>query len=130
MKIEEAIERFEREIRENENIIRTVGAFNSKGLSNTNEICKMAIEALKEKLATEKNEPLTLEDLKQLESGPIYVVPLDPQLVKNGWQEWCVWWAKDEQAMVPGIEYTSWHLADYGTKWIAYRQEPKEENHG
>lgn len=93
MKIEEAIEHFEREIRENENIIRTVGAFNSKGLSNTNEICKMAIEALKEKLAAEKNEPLTIkiEDVDMdemreiLRRNPMAIHLYDPR-PKGKWE--------------------------------------------
>lgn len=94
------------------------------------EAARMAIEALKEKLEAEKNEPLTMEELEKMETGPVYVVPSDPWMVNHGWKEWCVWLAKDKLAMIPGIEYKDWNLKDYGKEWIAYRREPKEVDHG
>lgn len=90
----------------------------------------MAIEALKEKKEAEKNEPLTLEEMDKIGTGPIYVVPKDPQLVKKGWKDWCVWDSNEKKAFVPGIAYKTWDIEDYGKEWIAYLREPEEYNHG
>ena len=84
------------------------------------EAVDMAIAALKEKKKAEKNKPLTKEELDKMGTGPIYVVPKDPQLVKKGWKDWCVWDSKEKKAFVPGIAYKAWDIEDYGEEWIAY----------
>lgn len=83
----------------------------------------MAIDALQEKAEREDPKPLTIEELRQMDGCPVYVVPLEPD--KKEWEEWCV--MDGEDAYVPGIEYWAWHINKYDVTWIAYRHKPKED---
>lgn len=73
------------------------------------------------------NEPLTLEQLREMDGEPVYVVPAN-EYSELG--KWCVVSIGDSDdyscALVPGVEYWSWKFEDYGEQWIAYRR-PKEE---
>lgn len=93
------------------------------------EAVDMAIAALKEKKEAEKNEPLTMEEICDMETGPIYVVPLNPNYCKY-WKEWCAWDSNEKNAFVPGNAYKTWDIEDYGKEWIAYLREPEEVNRG
>ena len=88
------------------------------------EAMNMAIAALREKEARENQKPLTIEELWKMHDEPVYVVPLGKSRKDKLWKEWCV--MQDDTAYVPGIEYWSWKIADYGDLWIAYRHKPKE----
>ena len=89
----------------------------------------IVIEALEEKKEAEKNEPLTMEEICDMETGPIYVVPLNPNYCKY-WKEWCAWDSNEKNAFVPGNAYKTWDIEDYGKEWIAYLREPEEVNRG
>lgn len=82
------------------------------------EAVKMSLEALLEKAERENPAPLTLEELLQMEGEPVWV---------KHWHggEWIiVYWDYVER-----IAYTRkacLHKHEYGEKWIAYRNKPKE----
>lgn len=77
-----------------------------------------AIEALTEKLQRLENPPLTLEELKQMEGKPVYVVD-----TYMGIKQWyivgeCDWFTD-------GYEDAD---TEYEENWLAYRHEKGEEN--
>lgn len=77
---------------------------------------------------TPLNEPLTLNELREMDGEPVYVVP------QNEYSElgkWCVVSIGDSDdyscALVPGVEYWSWKFDAYGEQWLAYRRPPEGE---
>lgn len=83
------------------------------------------LDAIREKRERENPKPLTIEELRQMNGQPVYVVPQDEFHDRKYWEEWCV--LDSDEAVPPGIEYWSWALEDYGKTWTAYRHKPKEE---
>lgn len=71
---------------------------------------------------TPPNEPLTLDELREMNGEPVWVVPI----VKCKWatRQWCVLAA--DEALIPGVDHWWWSFEGYGETWIAYRR-PKEE---
>lgn len=94
------------------------------GLTRNIESREKAIAALREQEERENPKPLTIEELRQMDGEPVYVIPLEKSLKDKSWEEWCV--MDGDEAEVPGIEYWSWNLSAYGKTWIAYRHKPKE----
>lgn len=84
----------------------------------------MAAEALREKEARENPQPLTFEELRQMDIEPVWVVPAKDQCMIP---EWCVYENEYGIAYIPGYEGWKWELKNYGKTWIAYRHKPKEE---
>lgn len=89
-----------------------------------------AITALREKLEREQNEPLTLEQLRQMDGQPVWVET--PGVRKYG--RWAIVEGVDteygEQTLYLHGDFT---CRDYGTTWMAYRHRPAmpgEEQHG
>ncbi|WP_368234793.1 hypothetical protein [Anaerotruncus rubiinfantis] len=85
----------------------------------------MALEALREKAARENPEPLTLEELRQMDGEPVWCCSC-----LNGRSEW---------AILRAVEMSkTWFVAlggatqgfgdkdTYGKTWLAYREKPKE----
>lgn len=74
---------------------------------------------------TPPNEPLTIEQLREMDGQPVYVVPENEHSELGGW---CVIdiFDSDEYsaALVPGVDYWSWHFTSYGDQWLAYRRPP------
>jgi len=77
------------------------------------------LDALREKLERENQKPLTIEELRQMNGKPVWIVWSDNRIKSQ-------WW-------IPG-DY-SWYVMEfddpimerrYGEKWIAYRHKPKE----
>lgn len=117
MTIEEAIERLE-------------GRYMNVSMCGTsekamveNEAINMAITALRAQQEAEKNEPLTLEELKAMCGKPVWVQPpKDP--IYGRW------------AIVDGVDVarnklflvSDFTCHDYGTVWIAYRKEQEAPN--
>ena len=78
------------------------------------------------------NEPLTLDELRQMDGEPVWVS------VSNNWREsgvsegWCIVRFHSEDDRVRVYVYDTRHGArffaqqDYGESWIAYRQKPEE----
>lgn len=75
----------------------------------------------------EKNEPLTIEELQQLDEQPVWV---KPEGAKAGHGMWCVVsynrLTRRVEAFIPGIENTWFEGEEYGKTWQAYRHKPKE----
>lgn len=92
----------------------------------------MAITALQEKAEREDPKPLTLEELRQMDGEPVWVVDLRPKSVNK----YCVisisaplkYQDIDHYnvAYIPGTEHDWYSFDEYGKIWIAYRHKPKE----
>ena len=83
------------------------------------EALDMAISALRQQeTVTNRNEPLTLDELRQMPCEPVYIVA-----------GYVSWW---DIVSFAGMEYLylkaegSLPLRDYGKNWTAYRQKPEE----
>ena len=79
------------------------------------EALDMAISALREQVAADKdagkNEPLTLDELREMDGEPVWLVN------QNGGR-WVI---------MSGVYlWNSRKNADYGKTWLAYRQKPEE----
>ena len=76
----------------------------------------------------EQNEPLTIEQLREMDGEPVYVVPAN-EYSELG--KWCVISIGDSDdyscAIVPGVEYWSWKFDSYGEQWLAYRRPPERQ---
>ena len=87
------------------------------------EALDMAIAAL-----SPPNEPLTLDELREMDGEPVYVVPENEYSELGGW---CVISADDSDdyscALVPGIDCWGWRFEAYGEQWLAYRRPPEGE---
>ena len=89
------------------------------------EALDMAVSALQQQDSADKdfgkNEPLTLEELRDMPCEPVYIVV------------GCAsWW---DIVSYAGMEYLylkvegSLPFRDYGKNWTAYRQKPEEDKH-
>ena len=102
------------------------------------ESCRMEHVQLRAWLAElreikrERNTPLTIDELRQMDGEPVWVS------VSNNWREsgvsegWCIVRFHSEDDRVRVYVYDTRHGArffaqqDYGESWIAYRQKPEE----
>ena len=78
---------------------------------------------------TQPNEPLTLEELREMDGEPVYVVPANEFSELGGW---CVISTSDcgdeySAAYVPGVDCWCWRFDSYGEQWLAYRRPPEGE---
>ena len=77
---------------------------------------------------TPPNEPLTLEQLREMNGEPVYVVPVN-EFSELG--KWCVLSVDDSDdyscALVPGIDCWAWRFEAYGETWLAYRRPPERQ---
>ena len=83
------------------------------------EALDMAISALRQQeTVTNRNEPLTLDEMRQMPCEPVYIVA-----------GYVSWW---DIVSFAGMEYLylkvegSLPFGDYGKNWTAYRQKPEE----
>ena len=90
---------------------------------------ELAITALRDQLAREKNEPLTWKELKSMEGNPVYLVVLgEPDQTM-----WAIALNTYDQNGHEFIKLASKIYHDngcgdlYGKTWRAYRYEPKGE---
>lgn len=65
---------------------------------------------------TVKNEPLTLEDLRNMKGEPVWIVWPDGRIASQWWIVGSSQWYM--------MEFDDDGQRDYGTKWIAYRRNP------
>ena len=82
------------------------------------EALDIAISALREQVVADKdagkNEPLTLDELREMDGEPVWLVN------QNGGR-WVI---------MSGVYlWNSRKNADYGKTWLAYRQKPEEADH-
>lgn len=77
-------------------------------------------------VGVEPNEPLTLEQLREMDEQPVYVVPVNEHSELGGWCVIDVFDSDDYSgAFVPGVEYWVWRFEAYGEQWLAYRRPPE-----
>lgn len=72
---------------------------------------------------TPPNEPLTLDELREMNGEPVWVVPIGK--CKWATRQWCVLTA--DEALIPGVDHWWWSFEGYGETWIAYRRPPEGE---
>lgn len=72
---------------------------------------------------TPPNEPLTLEQLREMDGEPVWVVPRG--MHEKDEPMWCV--LESPMALIPGVDYWSWDFDGYAETWIAYRRPPEGE---
>ena len=94
--------------------------FGRMHLQTTIEALDMAISALRQQ-GQERNEPLTLDELRRMEGQPVYIV------------ENTEYWAIVNSFDQAGVYLLSYGNPDdygyfglYGKTWLAYRQKPEE----
>lgn len=77
---------------------------------------------------TQPNEPLTLEQLREMDEEPVYVVPKDKPAHCGGWCGVTVWKC-DRYSYVSLLRDadSDWGFEEYGKTWIAYRHPPEGE---
>ena len=72
---------------------------------------------------TPPNEPLTLEQLREMDGEPVWVVPTGTH--EKDEPMWCV--LEGPMALIPGVDCWSWGFDGYGETWMAYRRPPEGE---
>ena len=81
---------------------------------------EIAATALREKAEREDPKPLTIEELRQMDGVPVYLVFLS--LNETGWE---IFVEHDDDGFE--TDAGSWYYAKtYGKKWFAYRHKPRE----
>ena len=75
------------------------------------------------------NEPLTFEELREMDEEPVYVVPKDKPAHCGGWCGVTVW-QRDRYSYVSLLRDadSGWEFEEYGKTWIAYRRPPEGGN--
>ena len=87
------------------------------------EAVRMSLEALREKAERENLEPLTREELAQMDGRPVWVVN-SPDKHDEGFEdEWALVHSYFETVESTGVIY---RFEFCGKKWTAYRSKPKE----
>ena len=114
-----------------EQIVKETGAF-SKGVNKGLNIARSAIrnpDAIP--TLTPPNEPLTLDELREMDGGPIYVT------TKNYGDGWCIlnWHGVNKSytyfsrtGTSEGMTATPLSAKTYGDLWLAYRRPPEGED--
>ena len=89
------------------------------------EALDMAISALRQQeTVTNRNEPLTLDELRQMDGEPVWIKLFDPDeafwVLRNEWVD-----TRNPEPMI--LFHMRWYShVDYGKTWLAYRQKPEE----
>ncbi len=98
-------------------ILRIIDA---PGLSEAVDMAKSALRAQEER---EHNEPLTMEELREMDGEPVWIERCDSDFPED--KEWALifWKGGFCRTSVGNIAF----LALYGETWLAYRHKPKEE---
>lgn len=98
-----------------------------------NQYTRMAVFGIMQSMPTvdyqkTPNEPLTLEELREMDGEPVYVVPKDKPAHCGGWCGVTVWKC-DRYSYVSLLRDadSGWGFEKYGKTWIAYRRPPEEE---
>lgn len=88
------------------------------------EACTLAISTLRAQQETEKNEPLTLDELREMDGEPVYIVYLYPGYGK--YFHGC--WEIIERAGKWGWNgiHGEYFESNYESMWLAYRRKPEE----
>ncbi len=134
MTIEEAIKVL---LNERECILRQIGSGCDRNCATCDLVLPdksiiraycMAIDALRTQQEAEKNEPLTLDELRQMKGMPVLV---DPLIGIGEWNKGACWALVDKkyQGCITA-EDELYVMRDYGKIWLAYLRQPKRPTQG
>lgn len=73
---------------------------------------------------TPPNEPLTLEQLREMNEEPVWVKNLE-EPEKSQWR--LLYWDRGKYLVLQGISVRGYLLEEYGESWLAYRRPPDGE---
>ena len=88
----------------------------------------MAISALRAQQQAQKNDPLTLEEMWEMDGEPVWVVGISSINNFNGHWDICSLESGDATTFPYCGENPDINL--YGITWKAYRHKPEEADHG
>jgi len=97
------------------------------------EAVEMAVFALRAQAEEEKNEPLTLEELREMDGEPVWVKVLDHSVFADKADDFCGWglvrksWVRVWDERRADLVHIDYHFEEYGKVWLAYRCKPEEE---
>ncbi len=114
----------------NEEAIKVLSSWAECNYKPTRDAACVAIAALRAQSEAEKNEPLTLEELREMDGEPVYVERPDGYKHYNGWALVDVFWkAKNVIYLVSphGPSDTCETLLKGGGK--IYRRKPEDGRH-
>ncbi len=126
MTIEKAIEILDPETRRE----AMKGIAWDKKIDTDQEACRLAIAALRAQQEAEKNEPLTLEELREMDGEPVFITHS-----RHG-KSWCIidwhgvnksWFYFSKTGTAEGMTAVPVAAATYGGYWLAYRHKPEEK---
>ena len=104
------------------------------------ELCDaldMAISAIRQqehfREVTKKVEPLTLDELREMDGEPVWVHTFSAIKKKTNVAQWAILetvGSANATFLRAGVNsrLTKW-FCNYGNTWLAYRQKPEEESH-
>ena len=94
--------------------------------NTNNPVTRYTADAIAEKLcreARDKNPPLTLEELREMDGEPVWIIPM------RGSGGFCTWMLVDaEYELCREAHGEMAVFEDYGKTWLAYRRKPGEES--
>ena len=81
------------------------------------------LEAIKREVERRENKPLTVDELKQRNSKPIWVHRFEePDVYDHRHSCWCI--VDTTYDIVEDIDGGSYHFDNYNITWLAYNHEP------
>jgi len=84
---------------------------------------ELAVAALQVQVEAEKNEPLTLEELQEMDGEPVWVKPIG----KDGcWTIVNIYGKSQYHVQCVTVASTAWFGTSYGIEWLAYRYKLEE----
>ena len=92
---------------------------NTVGVARWMEAIDMAISAIRQQ-EQDRNKPLTLDELRQMDGKPVWIVAGDVS-----WWDIVSFSVRDWLYLARGEEL---RYSRYG-EWLAYRQKPEEDDH-
>lgn len=107
-------------------VLREVELYQT-GIKGKVEACEMAISALRAQQEGEKNETLTLDELRDMDGQPVWCC--SPYITTDG--HWAI--VRNATFDVPENNYCvyavgiMWYFSEYGETWIAYRRPPESK---
>ena len=78
----------------------------------------------KEWQSNESNEPLTLEELREMNEVPVWIQNLE-EPAKSQWR--LLYWDRGKYLVLQGISVRGYLMEEYGESWLAYRRPPEGE---
>ena len=92
----------------------------------TGSFAEWLAEYLVERLPTltPPNEPLTLEELREMNEEPVWIQNLE-EPAKSQWR--LLYWDREKYLVLQGISVRGYLLEEYGESWLAYRRPPEGE---